>query len=131
MKLNAKKNRVAPFLLSLLLVFQSCVLYNQSSLDSAVKERTKAKVVTTTGETLKFNKVVYNENGKYVGLKKSNGQVREFELDEKLIKEVKVKDKTASTIGTIALLVTVIGFVYIIIDGIGIGEISWGQTGNQ
>ena len=103
-------------MLSILILMQSCQIYKSSSLDNAVKESTKTKVFTTTGETFKFKKVTLNENGRYVGLQKKKGELKEYNLDERIIKEVKIKNKTASTIATIVLSLSVIGIVYLVID---------------
>lgn len=131
MKKLKLKSKITSLFLCILILIQSCQIYRSGNLSKAVEERTKTKVFMTTGESLKFKKVIYNEKGKYVGIKKKNGELREYEINDKLVKEVKVKNRTMSIVNTIVLSSLVVGFAYVVIKGFGTGKIDWSQVGNQ
>ncbi len=105
------------FFLSLLIIFQSCTVYKSTptTLDEAVKNEIKAKVETNNGVNIKFKKIVF-ENDKYFGVRKVKGKVEKMQLNEKHISNIKLKDKTMSTVLTIILPITVIAAAALIFD---------------
>lgn len=112
---NKKRNRVAPFLLSLLLIMQSCQVYKTSSisLEEATLSKEKVKVKTTIGERLKFNEID-KEEGLYYGIKKKKGELEKVPLNQEFIIGVYPKNRPLSTISTIVLPIGIIVGVLLI-----------------
>jgi len=85
------------------------------------------RLETTSGEKLKFKRIGI-DNGEYYGIKKVKGNIVKVPLNSNYIKNVKLKDKTLSTILTIALLVAIITGGLIIFANnfsVGIGSITY------
>ncbi len=113
-------------ILSVLILFQSCVTVYKSeslTLEEANDRHIKTKVVTKSGEKLKFKNIAF-ENGIYYGIKKQKRQIIKIPLDQEAISEIKIKNRALSTIVNIPLVwvyvVTVAG-LGIAIGGAGIG----------
>jgi ABC-type antimicrobial peptide transport system permease subunit len=109
--MNKIKNKIKLFslTLSILVMFQSCTVYKSTtvSLEQATKEQIKAKVETKNQAKINF-KYIINENGNYFGMRKVEGKMEKMQLNEKLINTIKLKDKTTSTILSIALPIGII-----------------------
>ncbi|MEH6535230.1 MAG: hypothetical protein V7719_02470 [Psychroserpens sp.] len=90
--------------LSMLVVFQSCTVYKSASvaLEQAALEDVKVKVETNNGVNIKFKNIVF-ENENYYGIKKTKGKLDKILLNQEHINNIKIKDKTLSTILTIVL----------------------------
>jgi hypothetical protein len=95
------------FLFSLLILFQSCVVYEKSSvsLDWAAKQELRAKVEMKTNETYKFKRISF-ENQHYYGIQKINGDIIKTPLQANELNKIQLQDKSTSTIATIT---TVLG----------------------
>lgn len=90
----------------ILLLFISCSIYQKSSvnIEEAVSSNTKVKIVTIDERKAFYKKLEKQENVLY-------GWVgnRKVELNEEGIKEIHLKDKSRSTLATIAIPVVVVG----------------------
>lgn len=117
MKTIKKQIKSITLILSLLVLLQGCTVYKSASvsLDQAANDESKVRLETTSGEKLKFKRIGV-ENGNYYGIKKVKGNIVKVPLDTNYIKKVKLKDKTLSTILTIALPIAVIAGVVLILD---------------
>ena len=104
MKTIKKQIKSVTLILSMLILLQGCTVYKSVSvtLEQAAKEENKVRLETTSGEKLKFKRIGI-DNGEYYGVKKVKGNIVKVPLDTNYIKNVKLKDKTLSTILTIAL----------------------------
>ena len=112
--------------LAILMLFQSCVTVYKSgslTLEEANDRYIKTKVVTISGEKLKFKNIEFKE-GNYYGVKKEKRQVIKIPLFQEAISEIKIKNRTLSTIVNIPLVfvyaMTVIGAGWAISGG-GVG----------
>jgi high-affinity Fe2+/Pb2+ permease len=94
-------------LLIVLMLFQSCVVYekNSVSLDWAAKQELRAKVEMKTNETNKFKRISF-ENQHYYGIKKINGEITKTPLQADNLNKIQLQNKSTSTIATIT---TVLG----------------------
>ena len=61
--------KIVAFLISLMILLQGCTVYKSTTvtLDEAYKSQTKAKVITTDNETIKFKRIDVID-GKYLGV---------------------------------------------------------------
>ncbi len=93
-----------------LILFQGCTVYKSVpiSLEQAVQNESKVRVKTKSNEKFKFNRIVV-EDGSFYGVKKSNNVVNKTPLDQDFIYTINEKDKTLSTILSIAIPVVIIG----------------------
>ncbi|MBT8274216.1 MAG: hypothetical protein KJO77_10440 [Bacteroidia bacterium] len=113
MKTLGKQFKRLALFLSLLILFQSCVIYKKGNfnLDDAVYSNSKSEVLTNFDVNYKFKRIV-QEEGNYYGLKKVKGDYEKTTLNPSDIKRVRIKDKFLSTILTILVpigVLTVIG----------------------
>ena len=102
--------KVVALFLSVLILLQGCTVYKSSSvsLEQAEQNQSKVKVITKNNEKLKFMRIGI-ENGNYYGIKKKNGVIVNTPLDQDFINIINEKNKTLSTILTIAIPVVIIG----------------------
>ena len=109
MKTLKKQFKSVALILSMLILLQGCTVYKSASvtLEQAANEENKVRLETTSGEKLKF-KHIGIDNGEYYGIKKVKGNIVKVPLNSNYIKNVKLKDKTLSTILTIALPIAII-----------------------
>jgi len=109
MKILKKQIKLIAELFALFVILQSCTVYKSTNvtLDRAVQNQSKVKVVAKNNKIDKFYKVAV-EDGHYYGIKRINGKTLKFPLNQEYIQSIKEKDKTTSTILTIALPVVVI-----------------------
>ena len=94
-----------------LILFQSCVVYQKTSvsLEQAAKSEVKVKVITKADETYKFHHIGF-EDGKFYGEQKTTGYKNVIiPLQDNEIYKVLLKDKSTSTILSIGLGVILIG----------------------
>lgn len=123
--INRKIKSIAK-VLSILILFQSCVTVYKSgslTLEEANDRHIKTKVVTKSGEKLKFKNIAF-ENGIYYGVKKKKRQIIKIPLDQEVISEIKIKNRTLSTIVNILsvwVYVVTVGGLGLAIGGAGIG----------
>ncbi len=117
------------FLVSLLLVLQSCGVYYKTpvSLDEAVSNGDKVKILNTAGKQIKYKKVVQDE-GQFYGLNKKGGEWVRVPILADDINTVRLKNKKASTwVTVLAVGVPITALVILVATAdFGIGGISWG-----
>ena len=109
MKTLKKHIKPIALIFGVLILFQSCMAYKQTSvsLEQAVQSEKKTKIETKSNESLKFRRISF-EDGKYYGVKRVKGEIVKIPLDSTGIKKVLLHDKTLSTVLTIALPIGII-----------------------
>lgn len=116
--MKTKQNLIRPiaFLLTFIMLLQGCTVYKSVpvSLEQAIQNESKVRVKTNSSERLKFNRIGV-EDGNYYGVKKSNGVIVKTPLNQNFISAINEKDKTVSTILTIAIPVVIIGVGLVIL----------------
>ena len=106
--------KIIDFLISTMILLQGCTVYKSTtaSLEEVSKSQTKAKVLTTNNETLKFKRIDFID-GKYLGVisddMEINPKIGFMPLDENNIQSIKVKDKTTSLIINIGIPIVLLG----------------------
>jgi len=128
MKVNKGLRNIAWFLTTLML-FQSCVVYHKTptTLEKASKEHIKTKITNAEGETSIYKYITY-EDGVFYGVSKKSGELVKTPLDERYINKLLIKNKSASTWVTVAVIaVPIIAFGIAII--VAMDDFSVGLTG--
>ena len=106
--------KIVAFLIFSMIILQGCTVYKSTTvtLDEAYKSQTKAKVLTTNNQTLKFKRIDFID-GKYYGVVLwENDEYEKLEnmpLDKKNINSIKLKNKTVSTILNVGVPIVVVG----------------------
>jgi len=114
MKTIRSNLKAISFFVIALILLQSCTVYKSAgvTIEEASKTQNKVKVYTTDNETLKFKRISFKD-GKYYGVKSNyperDSSLEDIPLDKKNIKSIKVKNKTTSTVLTVAIPVVVVG----------------------
>jgi PBP1b-binding outer membrane lipoprotein LpoB len=116
MRAIKKQFKSVALILSMIILLQGCTAYKSVSisLEQAVQNESKVRVKTKSNERLKFKRIGKDE-GQFYGVKKEKGEMTRIPLDSKFIDSIKEKDKTLSTILTIALPIAIIvgaGFIF-------------------
>ena len=111
---NKLPKTIALFFVSLIL-FNSCVVYHKTptSLEKASQERIKAKVTTTDQQIFKYKYIAY-EDGQFYGVKKKSGEFIKTPLSEEDTLKVVLKNRSASTWGTVSLIATPVMAIIIV-----------------
>ncbi len=106
MSIRSLKKVLLPGHLALVILLQSCQVYNKTSvsLEEASQTELRAKVISKDEEKLKYKRIL-SENQEYFGLKKKNGNWVKFPLEEQNIEELLLQDKKKSTWGNILLFI--------------------------
>jgi uncharacterized membrane protein len=128
MKATNKLPKAIALFFVLLLLFQSCVVYHKTptSLEKASQESIKAKVTTTNQQTYKYKYITY-EDGQFYGVKKKSGELIKTPVSEEDTLKVVLKNKSASTWGTVSLIATpVMAFIIILIASVNSLENDYG-----
>jgi hypothetical protein len=115
MKIIRKHLESLVLLFTSLMIFQSCVVYEKSSvsLEWAAKQQRKAKVKTINNQTYKF-KFIRFENDKFYGIQKVNGEIIKKPLEADKLNNIHLQNKSASTIATITtVLGSLIGVILV------------------
>jgi CHASE3 domain sensor protein len=111
--MKAIKDRLRPitWLLAVVMVFQSCTVYKSTpiTIDEASKANDKVRIYKRNGEKLKYYRIVQGNDGKYYGDQIINKMHNNFLINEDEIEKIQIKDKSTSTILTIAIPVAIIG----------------------
>jgi hypothetical protein len=96
----------------IIILFQSCVVYEKSSvsLEWAAKQERKVKVETINNQNYKFNFIRF-ENDKFYGIKKVNGEIIKTPLEDDKLNKIHLQNKSTSTIATIT---TVLGSLILV-----------------
>ena len=123
MKTLKNQLKVIAQILSVLILLQGCTVYKSAnvSLDDAYKSQTKVKVKTNDNRTLKFKRIAF-EDGSYYGINESykddpfeqyNKELIKTHIDVENIENIRIKNKTMSTILPLATPVVVFGILII------------------
>jgi hypothetical protein len=106
------------FLLTISILFQGCQIYYKQTAtpEQAFESSKKVKIVYTGDRKEYFNKIVI-EDGILYGIKKFKGKSYKISLHKNEIKEIHLKNKTASVLVTV-LVFTVVPFGSILLIGI-------------
>ena len=115
MKTTRKRLRMLCFVVSALMLLQSCVVYHKTpvSLAKAAEARTKSKLVTADGIIFKYNYITM-ENGRYYGVTKKSGQISETTIVDSLNTRVYLKHKRKSRNATWVLIMLPVGALLLI-----------------
>ena len=115
MKTKTKMRKGLALIISFILIIESCSVYKSTpvSLQEAVQKNTKVKLITKENEKLKFRYLVKDDNT-YYGISKQGGAKVKTPIDENLVSTIRLKDKTMSTILTIAFPVVMISSLALI-----------------
>ena len=109
-------------LLVFLILLQGCVVYqkNPSSLDEAIKSEDRVRIENKNGVIEKFKQIVFLDDGKVYGKKYVRNESKQFyelvAIDEDQVNKIQLKDKTASTLVTLAIPLSVILVPYLIVQ---------------
>jgi hypothetical protein len=128
MKVNKGLRNIALFLTALMF-FQSCVVYHKTptTLEKASQEHIKTKITNAEGETFQYKYITY-EDGVFYGVSKKSGELVKTSLDETYINKLLIKNKSASTWVTVAVIgVPIIAFGIAII--VALDDFSVGLSG--
>ena len=99
-------------------LFQSCTVYQKTSVTISEVAAAKNKVVITKTDNTKHKyRKIEQIDGQYFGIIKSNGNIVNVPLKESDIKSIRPLNKTASTLVTVGIIS---GTVIIILSIIGI-----------
>ena len=116
------KNGLKPitFLLTALVLFQSCVVYHKAptTLERASQERIKTKITNSNGETSKYDYISY-EDGTYYGVNKDfeeRGALIKTPLNQSEIEKILTKNKSASTWITAGLIAVPVLAISVIVS---------------
>ncbi|MGB5315700.1 MAG: hypothetical protein WBN56_06835 [Robiginitalea sp.] len=98
-----------------------------TTLEKASQSQLKTKITNTNGETSIYKYITY-EVGVFYGVSKKSGELVKTPLDETYINELLIKNKSASTWVTVAVIgVPIIAFGIAII--VAMDDFSVGLTG--
>ncbi|MGB5171566.1 hypothetical protein [Eudoraea sp.] len=105
------------FLLTLLVLLQSCQIYNKTSvsLEKASQAELPVKLITKTKEKSIYRKIVL-ENQEYYGIDHKNGNWVKYPLEQENIEKLFLKDKKKSTWATVGMflgITIILVFVFI------------------
>jgi hypothetical protein len=130
MKRKNLKNKTVSFLLVITLILQSCSVYKKTSvtIDEAVTADRKILVVKTDNTKLKFKRIEQTD-GIYYGLLKTRAGIERIPLTESDLKTIRVLDKTATTVGNVAIVVGSLGVVLLVIAAAALASLGddWGE----
>ena len=101
-----RRLKATALFLSVLLLFQSCVVYHKTSttLEKASQEQIKTKVTTTDGKVSKYKFISQEEGVFYGNVEEEWGEFRKVPLDREDIITIRTKNKTASTLVTMTII---------------------------
>jgi hypothetical protein len=116
------KNKFISTILVLMLMLQSCTVYQKTAitLDEAAASSRKTLITKTDGAKLKVKRVEQID-GTFYGIAKVEGKTEKIILVENDIKTVRVLNKTATTFGNIGIVAgsTIVIFTIVAILAIG------------
>jgi hypothetical protein len=130
MRLTNIKNKTICLLLVIALTMQSCSVYKKTTvtLNEAVIADRKVLVVKTDNTKLKFIRIEQID-GIYYGRIKTKSGTKKILLTESDLKTIRVLDKTATTIGNVAIVVGSLGIVLLVVAAIELSNLAddWGD----
>ena len=121
MKAIRKRLKAITLFLTVLLLFQSCVVYHKTptTLEKAAQEEIKTKVTNTNGDIFKYKYITFEE-GQFYGVHEpeERGEFVKVPLESEDIINVRTKNKSASSWVTI-LVITVSALAIVAISLLG------------
>ena len=98
------------------MVVQSCTVYKSTpiTLEQAVQNESKVKIVTNRNQTFIYKKIVFDE-GKYYGVERVKSKKISIPINEDLVKSIQMKNQVLSALISVATPIVII---------IGIGVIN-------
>lgn len=132
MRLKNLKTKTVCFLLVILLVLQSCSVYKKTpvTLAEAATADRKVLVIKSDNTKLKFTRIEQIE-GSYYGRVKTRSGIDKIPLTESDLKTIRVLDKTATTVGNVAIVVGSLGVVLLVVAAVELSTLGddWGDWG--
>ncbi len=127
MNVMCLKNKSICLLVTFALLLQSCVVYKKtpSPINEAVDSKAKVLVVKTNDEKIKLIKIE-KIDGNYFGEIKTKKGIEKIPLSENDIKSIRIKDKSASTVGNVFIVIGSLGVVFIVIVAIELQDFNIG-----
>lgn len=127
MTLPNLKNKTVCFLLVISFILQSCAVYKKTpvALNEAANADRKVLVVKTDNTKLKFKKIE-DIDGIYYGHIRTRGGIEKMPLTESDLQTIRVLDKTATTVGNVAIVVGSLGAVLLVVAAIELADF-WGD----
>lgn len=130
MKLKNFKTKTVCFLLVIVLVLQSCSVYKKTpvTLEQAATSNRKVLVIKSDNTKLKFTRIEQIE-GSYYGRIKTRAGIEKIPLTESDLKTIRVLDKTATTVGNVAIVVGSLGIVLLVVAAVELSTLGdgWGE----
>lgn len=125
MKIMYFKSKSVCLLIALTLLLQSCVVYKKtpSTINEAVDSKGKVLIVKTNDEKLKLIKIE-KIDGAYFGEIKTKKGIEKIPLSENDIKTIRIKNKSASTLGNVFIVIGSLGVVFIVIAAIELQDFN-------
>lgn len=119
------KSKSVCLLIALALLLQSCVVYKKtpSTINEAVDSKGKVLIVKTNDEKLKLIKIE-KIDGAYFGEIKTKKGIEKIPLSENDIKTIRIKNKSASTLGNVFIVIGSLGVVFIVIAAIELQDFN-------
>ena len=110
------------YLLTLIILLQGCAIYHPIgvTLDQAVHEGKKVKLVTNQDKVIKFKRIE-SENEMYYGFTKVKKELVRIPINAEQVKTIKPKNNVGSVLVSISLI-----FVSVVILGIIVGAVQGG-----
>lgn len=110
------------YLLTLIILLQGCAIYHPIgvTLDQAVHEGKKVKLVTNQDKVIKFKRIE-SENEMYYGFTKVKKELVRIPINAEQVKTIKPKNNVGSVLVSIPLI-----FVSVVILGIIVGAVQGG-----
>ena len=125
MKLQNLKNKTVCFFLVIALTLQSCSVYQKTTvtLNDAATANRRILIVKTDNTKIKFKKIEQID-GVYYGLIKTKGRIEKIMLTESDVKSIRILDKTATTLGNVAIIAGSLGFILSVLIGIALAGLN-------
>ncbi|MGA9239730.1 hypothetical protein [Robiginitalea sp.] len=101
-------------ILIITILCQCCVVYHKTpvTLEQAVQENTKTKILLEDGRVEKF-KFVTHKDQQYFGTRMTGNGYVDIQIDENAVSKVQVKHKTASILVTVIPLAALTALVIV------------------
>ena len=109
--------RICNCILIIAILCQSCVVYHKTpvTLEQAVQENTKTKILLEDGRVEKF-KFVTQKDQQYFGTRMTGNGYVDIQIDENAVSKVQVKNKTASILVTVIPLAALTSWVIFVVS---------------
>ena len=118
--------RTLAFFLSALILLQGCTVYKSANvtLEEAVRADTKVRIKTNDNQTLRFKNVRAVNEVYYGWIYKKSTWIK-TPINEDNIDIVQVKDKTLSTVLSIAIPLVIAGGIFAIVIDASLGSYGY------